>query len=281
MRKFAYLFVGVIFFFTSVFASEKNLRIVSEKSYYLNKTTSFYLYLPNQYSKTNKRFPVLYLLHGAYGSYRDWVEKTNVENLADSYNFIIVMPDGNPFGWYVDSPIDSTSRYESYIIKELIPFVDSHYRTLRDRKHRGICGLSMGGHGAISLAEKHPDLFGSASSLSGLMDITRYPKRWEIAKRLGKYSQFPERWKANSCYFLAKRLVGANVKLLIDVGRSDFSVKINRDFNRELDSLKIPHIYREFPGSHNWNYWRSHIGEHLEFHNKCFQDRFGYYRKAD
>ena len=272
MKRFLPFFI-LLFLFSSLQGTEKNLRIVTHESHYLKKSTQFYIYLPNDYQTTHKHFPVLYLLHGAYGCYRDWVEKTDVENLADQYDFIIVFPDGNPFGWYVDSPIDSTSQYESYIIRELIPYVDQHFRTINDRWHRGICGLSMGGHGAISLAEKYPYLFGSASSLSGIMDITRHPKQWHIADRLGSYSKFPGRWKANSCYYLAPKLVGAHVALLFDVGRSDFSYPENLRFHLRLDSLGVKHIFEVYDGTHNWKYWGSHIGDHLSFHNKCFLEK--------
>ena len=272
MRKFLPILI-LIFLSSFLQAAEKNLRIVTRQSNYLKKDTQFYIYLPNDYQATSKHFPVLYLLHGAYGSYKDWIEKTDVEDLADQFDFIIVFPDGNPFGWYVDSPIDSTSQYESYIVKELIPYVDGHFRTLKDRWHRGICGLSMGGHGAISLVEKHPNLFASASSLSGIMDITRHPNQWHIADRLGDYSEYPDRWKANSCYYLAPKLVGAHVDLLFDVGRSDFSYPENVQFHLRLDSLGVKHIFEVYDGSHNWEYWGSHIEEHLKFHNKSFQKK--------
>ncbi len=272
MKKFLSILI-LIFLSSSLQATEKNLHIVTLRSNYLKKDTQFYIYLPNDYQTTHKHFPVLYLLHGAYGSYKDWVEKTDVENLADQFDFVIVFPDGNPFGWYVDSPIDPNSQYESYIIKELIPYVDGHFRTIKDRWHRGICGLSMGGHGAISLAEKHPDLFASASSLSGIMDINRHSNQWHIADRLGPYSKYPDRWKANSCYYLAPKLVEAHVALLFDVGRSDFSYPENVQFHFRLDSLGVKHIFEVYDGSHNWQYWGSHIEEHLQFHNKCFQKK--------
>jgi len=252
-------------------ATKANLRLLTIQSKELHKSTPLYIYLPEGYATSRKRYPVLYLLHGAYGSYKDWVEKTDVAELADAYHMILVFPDGSPFGWYVDSPFDSTYRYESYLVRELIPTIDSHYRTLGDRWHRGICGLSMGGHGAISLAEKHPDLFGSASSLSGILDITRHPTQWHIADRLGPYGQNIRLWRQNSCYYLAPRLVNAHVKLLFDDGKSDFAFPENLAFHLRLDSLHVAHLFRVFPGAHTWQYWAAHIGEHLEFHNAVFE----------
>ena len=267
----------VLFFFlfssaAAVFPSQKNIHFLAIQSKELKKKSPLFVYLPTDYDSTNRRFPVLYLLHGAYGSYKDWVKNTDVADLADAYEMIIVFPDGSPFGWYVDSPFDSTARYESYIVKKLIPTIDSKYRTQADRWHRGICGLSMGGHGAISLAEKHPDLFGSASSLSGIMDITRHPTQWHIADLLGPYEQNKKLWRENSCYYLAPRLVGTHVKLLLDDGESDFAFPENLAFHQRLDSLHVAHIFHAYPGAHTWKYWSAHIGEHLAFHNKVFEE---------
>ncbi|WP_432327028.1 alpha/beta hydrolase [Mucilaginibacter sp. P25] len=93
-----------------------------------------------------------------------------VKDLADQYNIIIVMPEGEIFSYYVDSPIDPNSKFETYIIKEVIPFIDSKYRTVNDKKGRLITGLSMGGFGALYLSTRHPELFAAAGSMSGALD---------------------------------------------------------------------------------------------------------------
>ena len=111
---------------------------------------------PEYYITGNQaaRFPVLYLLHGAYGCYSDWSKKTDLHPLADKYHVIIVCPDGQD-SWYFDSPIDPKMQFETYVSKELVEYIDSHYRTCANRYMRAITGLSMGGHGALFLAFRH------------------------------------------------------------------------------------------------------------------------------
>src|SRR3954467_1022161 len=117
--------------------------------------------VPDSYRKAKKPYPVLYLLHGGTGSFRDWLtktpDKTLLHRLADQYNLIIVTPDGGPTSYYFDSPLDKTSQYETFIAKELMEKIDGSYRTVKDRKGRVIAGLSMGGHGAMYIASQHPD----------------------------------------------------------------------------------------------------------------------------
>ena len=104
-------------------------------------------------SQKETRYPVIYLLHGLTGHYNNWAEKTKLEQYAANYNYIIVMPEGDN-GWYTDSATVPNDKYESYIIKELIPEIDKKYRTKADRQNRAIAGLSMGGYGSIKIRFK-------------------------------------------------------------------------------------------------------------------------------
>ena len=96
----------------------------------------------------------------------NWTDKTRIARLAESANFIIVTPEGED-GWYTDSATKPNDKYESYIIKELIPEVDKKFRTVADRDHRIVAGLSMGGFGALKFGLKYPDMFVLAGSFSG------------------------------------------------------------------------------------------------------------------
>ena len=162
----------------------------------VNKNIRCVIITPSSYnSKSN--FPVVYLLHGYSGNYSDWV--TNVpaiKQYADQDSIIIVCPDGNYSSWYFDAPMDSTMRYETFVSKELITYVDAHYKTIKERSGRGIAGLSMGGHGAFYLAFKRQDVFGTAGSMSGGVDIRPYPLNWQISSLLGTYKEHPENWKS-------------------------------------------------------------------------------------
>lgn len=73
--------------------------------------------------------------------------------------------------WYFDSPVDTAYRYETHISKEVVGFIDGHYRTRANKKYRAITGLSMGGHGALFIALRHSDIFGAAGSISGGVDL--------------------------------------------------------------------------------------------------------------
>ncbi len=150
---------------------------------------------PDNYA-AGTQYPVVYLLHGAGGNYSDWVKKGGkVADNADLYNIIIVCADGGVTSWYWDSPVDPTCKYETYITKELIPFIDKSYKTIKNRNGRAITGLSMGGHGGLYLGIRHQDIFGAAGSMSGGVDIRPFPKNWDMANRLGDYATNPDNWE--------------------------------------------------------------------------------------
>lgn len=246
------------------------LILESHKSDFLQATKQFYVVLPRSYDG-KREFPVIYVLHGAWGSYKDWPSHMDVTKLANAYDVILVFPDGGQFGWYLDSPVEPKSQYESYIIKELIPYIDSHYLTIANARGRGIVGLSMGGHGAITLAFKHPDLFASASSLSGVLDLTRHSNDFELPKRLGSIRTNRAAWEANSALHLARQLTpDFPVKLFVDVGTSDFTLAANRAFAKEVTGRGVPLKYVERPGTHDWAYWTGNIAEHIAFHAAAF-----------
>src|SRR6476620_10279660 len=127
-------------------------------SHLLARKVSYRVLLPNEYSdpkNRNRRYPVIYLLHGLSGHFDNWTDKTKLTAYAADYDFIIVMPEGDD-GWYTDSVTVPNDKYETYIIKELIPEIDKKFRTLADREHRIIAGLSMGGYGSIKFGLKYP-----------------------------------------------------------------------------------------------------------------------------
>jgi len=149
---------------------------------------------PDSYEEKNdpgKRYPVIYLLHGYSGWYSNWIIRTpELKDLADREEILIVCPDGGYSGWYWDSPLDSTSQYETYIAQEVPAQIDKQYRTLADRTGRAITGLSMGGHGGIYLGFRHAEFFGACGSMSGAVDLSQSINEYNIAKRIGDNHQF-------------------------------------------------------------------------------------------
>ena len=118
-----------------------------------------------------RRYPVLYLLHGLTGDYKDWSTRTNLAEYSKTVPVIIVMPDaGN--SWYTNAA-DGTSKFEDYIATELPADVVQKYRTINSRHGRAIAGLSMGGYGALKLALKRPAQFSVVGSFSGAFEVTR------------------------------------------------------------------------------------------------------------
>lgn len=249
-------------------AGKEHVRTVTHFSETLGREKTYSIYIPPARAE-NERFPVVFLLHGAWGNHRDWVERTQVAELAESYRMMLVFPDGDPFGWYVDSTQDEDSNYETYITQELVAEIDTLFPTVATREGRAIMGLSMGGHGALLLAAKHPDVFSSASSLSGVLDITAHAHKWNIAARLGPLDENREDWQANSVVHQAERFADGRVRILFDCGSGDVPTGILQDnhlFRDRLLELGIPHVWRELPGGHEWTYWDAYVHAHLNFH---------------
>ena len=221
----------------------------------------------------DQRYPVLYLLHGAYGCYNDWPRRASLDSLSNEYGFIIVCPDGQD-SWYVDSPIDPKMQFETYVSKELVEYIDSHYRTFANRYMRAITGLSMGGHGSLLLAFKHPDVFWSCGSMSGCMNITRFPDKWHIKDRLGEYNDNKKRWEENAVYNQLDKVKASTLKpaqnIIIDDGLKDIFYPQNMAMHELMVEKEIDHDFIIRPGAHTWTYWVNALDYHFVFFHKAF-----------
>ncbi len=230
--------------------------------------------LPVGYSALKLRAPgyaVIYLLHGLTGHYDNWTDKTKLAEYAAAYKFIIVTPEGNN-GWYTDSLSVVNDKYESYIVKELIPEIDKAFRTIADRDHRAIAGLSMGGYGALKFGMKYPEMFSLAGSFSGALGAAAFTEKsaGSIGKTLDEIYGPPESGarKANDIFLMVKDMPPEKIRSIpffyLDCGTEDFLFQNNRDFVGLLIEKKIPHEFRELPGAHNWVFWDSQVKEFLE-----------------
>ncbi len=270
------------------------------------------VWLPPSYaSQPQRRYPVAYYLHGAFGNEDNWLEQGRLGATLDSLvaagmpELIVVMPDGDD-GFYTTwnflgdwpgcrrnrppnaEPADAYCvpwpHYDDYIARDLVQYVDGHYRTIADRRHRGIAGLSMGGYGAIALAVAYPDVFSAAASHSGVLapaagggriplprdrfDFDSLRASWStglwqvLQPPFGKDSVA---WAARDPANLAARLMRRDTALMpalyVDCGAEDFLLHQNRAFRDALLKSGGQLLYREHAGSHNWDYWRKHGAE--------------------
>lgn len=229
--------------------------------------------LPDSYKTSNKRYPVVYLLHGYSGNYQDWVRASEVESFADSQQLIIVMPDGNFGSWYIDSPIKQNSNFETYIYKDVVGYIDKNYRSITKKEARAISGLSMGGFGALNTAINHNTLFGAVGSISGGVDPRPFEKNWKLTNVFGTQNTHKEYWDSRAIINNAHRFLFSDTDIYLDCGIEDFFIGTNRALRKKLLELNIPHDYSERPGGHTWDYWRRAISYQMLFFSDGFDQK--------
>jgi S-formylglutathione hydrolase FrmB len=168
-------------------------------------------------------------------------------------------------------------KYETYFIKELIPFIDKNYKTINDRKSRAITGLSMGGHGSLMLSAKHPELFIAAGSMSGVMNIDT--RLWKVSENFRKSRiegqkamlgeiMYDSPYTEYTVVGLVNEMRKNGISLIIDCGVDDFLIDTNRQLHNLLLENQTPHEYTERPGAHTWQYWTEALPIHLHFINR-------------
>jgi S-formylglutathione hydrolase FrmB len=213
---------------------------------------------------------VLYLLHGLGDDHTAWSFMTNLSGYATAHDILVVMPDAGR-SFYVNSASDPKARFEDFIVKDLIPYVDSHFRSIPLPRARAVAGLSMGGYGAAFLGLKHYRRFAAIGSFSGAVGIARSaaapnPANAEAEKRTKELqglfgsSGSAER-AARDPFALLEKVPPAEMPLIyIACGGQDFLVSQNRDFVQLLAQKKIPYEYREVsPRVHSWDFWDDQI----------------------
>ena len=224
--------------------------------------------------EASDNLPVVYMLHGFSGNYGTWVNKPfATQELADLYSVIIVSPDGGYSSWYWDSPIDPKIRYETFVSKELVEYIDSNYPTIKGREGRAITGLSMGGQGALYLSFRHQDIFGAAGSMSGGVDIRLFPNNWSMQAVIGDPKIHPENWEEYTMMNQLDLLKPNSLALIIDCGTEDFFYDVNETLHRELLKRKISHKYMTDEGAHNAKYWQESLLYHMLFFSEFFQEK--------
>jgi S-formylglutathione hydrolase FrmB len=261
-----FLFVAL---FAQGFAKQVDTVIVCSPS--MNLQIRNIVILPDYYEQ-QQAFPVLYLLHGYGGSHRTWIQiHPDLPALANRYGMIIVCPDGKN-SWYWDSPVVPEMKYETYVSKELVGYMDGNYKTVRDKKGRAITGNSMGGHGGLWLGFRHSDIFGACGAIHGGVDIRPFPENWEMQKALGPYQENKQRWDEHTVINQLHHIQSAPPAILIDCGTEDFFFEVNELLHQKLRENQIPYDYIIRPGGHDSVYGKNAIEYQLLFFFLFFKD---------
>ncbi len=224
-------------------------------------------------------FATFYLLHGRSDDHTIWLRRTRLESYVSKLPLIVVMPDGHR-GFYTDNA--EGPAWAKHIGEELPAMIERTFHARPERGARAIGGLSMGGYGALRVGLAYADRFCSIHSHSGATGWARLRDGVGLrqeAKRLGwgtdVLAEMQRVFGKGSLrgsthdpleYALKAKRARRLPRMLIDCGTEDFLIEGNREFARALTDAKIPHIYREFPGAHDWDYWDLHIREALAFH---------------
>jgi S-formylglutathione hydrolase FrmB len=247
---------------------QNRLREESVQSAALGRTMKYRVLVPDTYDRSQRRFPVLYLLHGLGGDYTDWTTRSNVAEYSRTLELIIVMPDANN-AWYTNS---DEGAYETYILNDLTADVVKKYRTINSRYGRAIAGLSMGGYGALKMALKRPAMFVVAGSFSGAFAATRPGELEKLiagseADRLQRIFGPAESAarKENDLFTLAAALKPAGAPYVyVDCGTADNAlIAANREVIAAVHKTGAAYEYHEVAGGHSWDYWDRRIREFL------------------
>lgn len=220
-------------------------------------------------------FKTLYLLHGMFGDQNDWLTGTRVKRWATEKNIAVIMPSGeNKF--YVDNALTG-ENFGQFISKELVDFTRALFPLSKKREDTFIAGLSMGGYGAIVNGLQNARTFGAVIGLSSALNLERIVQSTDdeplsVRKRSYYQSIFGDLDKLKTSpanpEFLIHELKRKKLdipKLYLACGKEDFLLSHNRAFHQFLKKEKVPHVYEEAPGGHDWDYWDTYIKKVLEW----------------
>lgn len=264
---------------TAAFCLQAQSRIVDAeiKSNILGTEKHYMVYLPDGYGDPDRDYPILYLLHGAWGNFRDWSEKGNLRAIADetiasgaAVPMVIVMPDaageGNNFaGTHMGYFNREGWMYEDFFFQEFIPGVEKEYNIKAERGCRAIAGLSMGGGGTAVYALYHPDMFSSAYIMSGLLGYSPSLDAGGLTKDFvdSAWTNQPVEITANLSREQIQEV--GMVGWFVDCGDDDYLLDGNIEFFTLMRKHRIPIELRVHNGRHEWEYWRTSLPTALTF----------------
>lgn len=263
------------------------LRTEEAPSVALGHPLGFVLYLPPNYDQGHERLPVVYLLHGALGGALDWVDQGHLQDIVDRLiahhrlpPVIVVMPEGGPNSWYMDSAVDGSGNVATAIEQDLPAYVERTWRARTDRHGRVIAGYSMGGYGALRFALMAPERYAAAAAMSGAFWTQVTPDT-----RFDEHIQHVFEG-AFGRPFDARRFVAANPMTLAGTMRHDGPIPaiyltcgrqdryhLDREqaiMARRLVAMRVPVETALTPGDHDWDTWSAALPAVLQFLARSF-----------
>ncbi len=297
MKKLLFSIPGIILF-VNVIAQHDGYHVVQNgkvieslamTSKILGEDVKYSIYLPPDYTASERRYPVVYLLHGYTDNETGWIQFGEANRIADKGitegtipPMIIVMPDAK-ITFYMNDYKDEF-RYEDMFFEEFIPFIDGQYRTRPEKQFRGVSGLSMGGHGSLLYSIKHPDVFSACAAFSAAvmtdeeiigMPVDLYNSLFKTIFELNVEGEqrLTDHYHQNSVLSLVESTPVESLKEVryyIDCGDDDWLTSGNTALHLLLKKKGIPHEFRVRDGGHQWEYWRTGLPEGLTFIGESF-----------
>lgn len=230
---------------------------------------------PGMPEREDKPYKTLYLLHGVFGNYTDWVCGSRIQRFAEEHDLVVVMPSGDN-AFYVDQPAGN-NFFGEFVGKELVEITRKMFPLSHKREDTFIGGLSMGGFGALRNGLKYSDTFGCIISLSGALHLE------EMASRTKDTPFFLEsRSYSEACFgdlskvlesdknprWLVKELKKAGKelpKIYMACGDQDSLLPVNKDMVKFLNEQGAEVTFEIGPGSHEWDFWDAYIKKAIEW----------------
>jgi len=258
---------------------------VAEITYYSTVLKTFrrmHIYTPPGYEMGNAKFPVFYLLHGAGDTDDAWTSVGRAGFIFDNLlaerkmkPMIVVMPAGHqpgiPFGAPPSGPTPTVNPFTNEFITDMLPYVEKHYRTINDRQHRAIAGLSMGGAQTLDIAFTHLAMFSDIGVFSSGAVLGGGRGRGRGENAAAPAAPPPPRpdWEATHAADLDNASLKKGTKLIwLSTGKDDGLIAATKATVEILKKHGFSPVFLESPGAHSWFNWRNYL---IEFTPQLFQ----------
>jgi S-formylglutathione hydrolase FrmB len=300
IKRLMFLIPGLILLSTGMPGCKENnpppdvpfVRLLENQSYHsqiLRRSMNFAVLLPAEYENSTGSFPVVYLLHGYNDDEKAWYQDGYIQYYADEYvdvngPMIFVMPEA--FNTYYVNKYNGNYPMMDVLVTELVPAVDSLFRTIKNAQHRAVMGYSMGGYGALILPAKNPDIFktGVLLSMSFRTDSQYvaepqnvFDNQWgPVFGGIGTAgnARFTDYFLAHSPFHFFSDPANHylwDLNFLIDCGDDEETLdETNLALHYMLLDLDYPHTFIMNHGGHSWDYWHGELPAALSFISSSF-----------